>query len=166
MSSIFKGLLGRGVFTPTSLLASGTAAPDFSAPDQSERQVTLASLRGKWFVLYFYPQAHTPGCIREACEFRDHQAEFDAAGAVVVGVSFDPVSSQASFSKKYGATFPLLSDPDHAIATAYGVGSILGRDFRVSFLVDPVGVIRKVWPSVSPSRHATEVLEAIRSFSS
>jgi len=83
---------------------------------------------------------------------------------VVVGVSFDAIASQASFSKKYGATFPLLSDPDHAIAKAYGVGSILGRDFRVSFLIDPAGIIRKVWPSVSPSRHAGEVLEAIRAF--
>jgi peroxiredoxin Q/BCP len=160
MPSILKGL-----FTPTTLLAPGTAAPPFSAPDQSGEPVTLASLRGKWFVLYFYPQAHTPGCIREACEFRDHKAEFDAEGAVVVGISFDQVSSQASFAKKYGATFPLLSDPDHAIAKAYGVGSILGRDFRVSFLIDPEGIIRKVWPSVSPSRHAGEVLEAIRSLS-
>jgi peroxiredoxin Q/BCP len=81
-----------------------------------------------------------------------------------VGVSFDQVSSQAAFAQSLGLTFPLLSDPDHAIAGSYGVGAILGRDSRVSFLIDPAGVIRKVWPKVSPSKHAIEVLEALKAF--
>jgi thioredoxin-dependent peroxiredoxin len=82
----------------------------------------------------------------------------------LVGVSFDQVSSQAAFAEKLGVKFPLLSDPDHVIAQSYGVGAVLGRDSRVSFLIDPKGVIRKVWPKVSPSKHAIEVLEALKSF--
>jgi peroxiredoxin Q/BCP len=80
----------------------------------------------------------------------------------VVGVSFDRVSSQAAFAAKLGCTFPLLSDRDHAIARAYGVGSLFGRDARVTFLIDPQGVIAKTWPRVSPARHAGEVLRALR----
>ena len=102
-------------------LQPGDAAPDFTLPDQDGNPVTLSELRGKTVVLYFYPKADTPGCTTQACGVRDHRADYERAGAVVLGVSPDPVKEIAKFDQKYGLGFPLLADEDHAVAEAYGV---------------------------------------------
>src|ERR1700683_2408389 len=101
-------------------LQPGDTAPDFTLPDQDGNPVSLAELRGKSVVLYFYPKADTPGCTTQACGVRDHRADYEQADAVVLGVSPDPVKKIAKFNDKYGLTFPLLADEDHAVAEAYG----------------------------------------------
>ena len=103
------------------MIEEGEAAPDFALPDQDGEEVRLRDFRGRTVVLYFYPKADTPGCTTQACAFRDRQADLEAAGAVVLGVSPDPVPRLRKFAHKYGLPFTLLSDEDHAVADAYGV---------------------------------------------
>src|SRR5438132_4149551 len=103
------------------MIEAGDAAPEFTLSDQDGNEVSLASLRGKTVVLYFYPKADTTGCTVQACGVRDHRADYEAAGAVVLGVSPDPVKRIAAFDDKHGLHFPLLADHDHAVAEAYGV---------------------------------------------
>src|SRR5258706_12227579 len=100
------------------MIEPGEQAPDFTLPDQNGEQVSLSALRGKTVVLYFYPKADTPGCTAQACGVRDHRTDYEQAGAVVLGVSPDPVGPIAAFDEKYGLGFPLLSDEDHAVAEA------------------------------------------------
>jgi peroxiredoxin Q/BCP len=114
------------------MLKVGDTAPDFTALDDSGRKVRLKDLRGRQVVLYFYPKDDTPGCTQEACDFRDRHTAFTARGAVVLGVSVDPVASHAKFKTKHGLPFPLLSDEDHHLVEAYGVWkekSLYGRKF-------------------------------------
>ena len=151
-------------------LKEGDPAPDFSAETDSGAVVSLRELKGKAVVLYFYPKDDTPGCTKEACAFRDAYAEFEQAGAVVLGVSPDSVKSHAKFSGKFNLPFPLLSDPEKKIVQEYGVWgekSFMGRKymgtFRVTFLIGPDGKIARIWPDVKPEKHAQEVLDAIRS---
>src|SRR5882672_38677 len=103
------------------MIETGQPAPDFTLPDQDGNPVTLSDLRGKRVVLYFYPKANTPGCTTQACGVRDHIAEYDAAGAVVLGISPDPVAEVKKFHEKFSLGFPLLADEDHNVAEAYGV---------------------------------------------
>src|SRR3954447_20565594 len=103
------------------MLDSGTTAPDFTLPNQDGEDVTLSELRGKTVVLYFYPKADTPGCTTQACGVRDRRSDYEQAGAVVLGVSPDPVAKVARFDQKYGLDFPLLADEDHRVAEQYGV---------------------------------------------
>ena len=144
----------------------GQPAPAFSAPDQGEATVSSESLKGKWVVLYFYPKDDTPGCTKEACNFRDNHGELEAAGAVVLGVSGDSEKSHAKFAEKYSLPFSLLSDADHAIAKAYGAWGLkknYGREYegitRSTFIIDPQGKVARVWPRVKPDSHGSEVLE-------
>ena len=130
--------------------------------------MSLSDFKGKNVVLYFYPKDDTPGCTKEACAFRDHFAAFKNKGAVVLGVSIDPVKAHDKFVQKYKLPFTLLADEDRKIVEAYGVWgqkSFMGRKylgtFRVTFLIGPDGVIRKIWPSVKPEEHAEEVLAAL-----
>ena len=123
-------------------------------------------------VLYFYPKDDTPGCTREACEFRDSQAAIKKAGAVVLGVSGDSLDSHGKFKTKYKLNFPLLSDPGNQVATkfgAYGEKTLYGRKFmgiiRSTFVIDGDGVVRKVFPKVKVDGHAAKVLEAVTSLS-
>ena len=102
-------------------MTEGELAPDFELPDQDGNPVRLSSLRGRTVVVYFYPKADTPGCTAQACAIRDRESEFDDAGAVVLGISPDPVPRLRRFADKYGLPFALLSDEDHAVAEAYGV---------------------------------------------
>jgi peroxiredoxin Q/BCP len=141
----------------------GAPAPDFTAKDQSGHTVTLSKLRGHPVVLYFYPKDQTPGCTIEARGFRDSQAEYDKAGAVVLGVSSQNAKSHEAFAEAEKLGFSLLDDHDHKIAAAYGVGyvPVIGLDDRVTLLIDKDGVIAQVWPNVSPKGHASEVLAAI-----
>ena len=143
----------------------GDKAPDFTLPDQDGNPVSLAGLRGTTVVLYFYPKDDTPGCTTQACSVRDHRSDYQRAGAVVLGVSPDPVEEIAAFDQKYGLGFPLLSDAEHSVAEAYGVWvekSMYGRTYmgmeRSTFVIDPDGVVQEVFRKVKPSEHDELVL--------
>jgi peroxiredoxin Q/BCP len=146
----------------------GDLAPDFTLPDQGGQPVSLADLRGKTVVLYFYPKADTPGCTTQACGVRDHRPDYESANAVVLGVSPDPVKKVAKFDDKYGLGFPLLADEDHSVAEAYGVWvqkSMYGRTYmgneRSTFVIGPDGVIKDVFRKVKPGEHDALVLGAL-----
>jgi len=150
------------------MIEPGQAAPDFTLPDQDGNAVALSQLRGKTVVLYFYPKADTPGCTTQACGVRDHASDYEAAGAVVLGVSRDSVPRLRAFADKHGLAFPLLSDEDHAVAEAYGVWvekSMYGRRFfgneRTTFVIDGEGVVREVLRKVRPAQHDELVLGAL-----
>ena len=150
-------------------LEVGDKAPEFELPASTGETISLAGLAGKKVVLYFYPRDDTPGCIKEACSFRDADAELNEAGLVVLGVSADTIESHGKFASKYGLNFPLLSDTDKAMSTAYGAWgekTVYGRTTigmkRMTFLIDEQGRIARVWPRVKPAGHAQEVLEAVR----
>jgi thioredoxin-dependent peroxiredoxin len=147
---------------------AGDPAPDFALPD--ERGVThrLSDRRGSWTVVYFYPRDDTAGCTIEACGFRDLATEIRAQDAEIWGISPDGADSHAAFRSKFGLTFPLLSDQDHAVAAAYGAwgekvsyGRTTMGIVRSSFLVGPDGTIAAAWPRVRADGHATDVLDAL-----
>jgi thioredoxin-dependent peroxiredoxin len=150
------------------MIESGTNAPDFTLPDQEGDDVTLSDFRGQPVVLYFYPKADTPGCTTQACGIRDHRADYEAAGAVVLGVSPDPVSAVKKFADKQSLNFRLLADEDHAVCDLYGVWgekTNYGRTYwgaqRSTFIIDPDGTVAKVFPKVSPKTHDEVVLKAL-----
>jgi len=149
-------------------LEAGSPAPAFSLQADDGSTVSLSGLAGETVVLYFYPKDDTSGCTAEACEFRDLQADYDAAGARVIGVSPDPIASHERFRDKHGLPFTLLSDPDHAVAEAYGVWvekSRYGRTYmgveRSTFVIGPDGTIREALYRVKPQGHAASVLELV-----
>jgi len=149
-------------------LKEGDNAPEFAAMTNTGEQLALADLKGKPVVLYFYPKDDTPGCTKQACGIRDSYADFRKVGAVVLGVSPDPVKSHVKFINKFELPFTLLADEDKAIANAYGVWgekSFMGRKYmgnhRVTFLIDAKGRIAKIWSAVKPETHAQEVLAAL-----
>jgi thioredoxin-dependent peroxiredoxin len=138
------------------------------APDIKTAEFKLADHRGKWVVLFFYPKSDTPGCTKEACEFRDAAKTFAKRDAVIVGLSPDKAPAQQKFAAKYDLPFTLVPDPDHAIAEAYGVWvekSMYGRKYmgieRSTFVVDEKGRIARAFRKVKPEGHAAQVLEAI-----
>jgi peroxiredoxin Q/BCP len=150
-----------------SFVMEGKKAPNFKLFNQDGEAVSLADFKGKTVVLYFYPRADTPGCTVEACEFRDHNKEF-GKGAAVLGVSPDQPAALKKFQKKFSLPFPLLSDPEHTTATAYGAWgekSMYGKKYmgivRTTFVIGPDGKIVKVFAKVKPKGHATEVLAAL-----
>jgi peroxiredoxin Q/BCP len=150
------------------MIQTGEQAPDFELPDHDGTPVRLSELRGRPVVLYFYPKADTPGCTTQACGIRDHRADYDAAGAVVLGVSPDPVAKVKRFHDKFDMGFTLLADTDHAVAEAYGVWvekSMYGRTYwgnqRATFIIDEEGIVRHVIPKASPKTHDDEVLAAL-----
>jgi peroxiredoxin Q/BCP len=142
----------------------GQVAPTFTLPSQDGSQISLDSFHGKWVVLYFYPKDMTPGCTIEAHNFQRDQAKFDAANAVILGVSLDTPDSHKQFCTKEGLTFRLLADPEHKVVDAYGsLGSFATFKIanRNTFLIDPQGKIVKEWTKVDVSHHSEEVLAAI-----
>jgi thioredoxin-dependent peroxiredoxin len=146
----------------------GETAPDFVLPDQDGEPVKLSDLRGQRVVLYFYPKADTPGCTTQACGVRDHLPDYEGAGAVVMGISPDPVEKVKRFHDKQGLNFTLLADQDHAVAEAYGVWvekSMYGRTYwgneRSTFVIDPDGVVQEVLRKVKPKEHDDRVLAAL-----
>lgn len=142
----------------------GQTAPTFTLPSQDGSQISLGSFRGKWVVLYFYPKDMTKGCTIEAHNFQRDQAKFDAANAVIVGVSVDTPDSHKEFCTKEGLTFRLLADPEHKVVDEYGSLGHFGPMTianRNTFLIDPKGKIVKVWTKVDPSHHSEEVLAAL-----
>jgi thioredoxin-dependent peroxiredoxin len=143
-------------------------APDFELPDQDGRAVKLADFRGQRVVLYFYPKADTPGCTTQACGVRDHEADYEAAGAAVLGVSPDSIAKVKRFDEKYALDFPLLADEDHAVAEAYGVWvqkSRYGRTYfgneRTTFIIGDDGRVSDVLRNVKPGEHDEQVLTAL-----
>ena len=149
-------------------LKEGDPAPAFNAPVNGGGRVALSDFAGKNVVLYFYPKDNTPGCNKEACAFRDNYAALQKQGAVVLGVSVDPVKAHDKFAAKFKLPFPLLADEDKKIVEAYGVWgpkSFMGMNFigthRTTFLIGPDGRIRKIWPKVKVGEHAAEVLAAL-----
>jgi thioredoxin-dependent peroxiredoxin len=150
-------------------LKEGMLAPDFTAPSSEGGTLSLHDLKGKVVVLYFYPKDQTPHCTKEACSFRDSRAELQALGAVIIGVSKDSEESHRKFKEKYALNFPLLSDPDGAIITAYGAwkkGSIFGKTLlgmdRSTVVIDRSGVVRKIWRGVDVKNHDQEVLAFVK----
>jgi peroxiredoxin Q/BCP len=144
--------------------AVGQLAPAFTLPSQDGSQISLDSFRGKWVVLYFYPKDGTSGCTIEAHNFQRDQAKFDAANAVILGVSVDTPDSHKNFCTKEGLTFRLLADPEHKVVDAYGsLSNLVGIKFasRNTFLIDPQGKIAKLWTKVEVHNHSEEVLAAI-----
>jgi thioredoxin-dependent peroxiredoxin len=153
---------------PTLKLKEGDVAPDFTALTNGGGRVSLADFKGQPVVLYFYPKDDTPGCTKEACAFRDGFAAFKNRGAVVLGVSTDPVKAHDKFVAKYGLPFTLIADETKEVVQLYGVWgekSFMGRKYqgthRVTFLIGEDGRIKKIWPTVKPEEHAGEVLQAI-----
>ena len=147
----------------------GDAAPDFEMPASGGRTVSRKALKGKPFVLYFYPKADTPGCTREAIAFNGLKSAFARADTAILGVSADPVKAQDAFKRKHKLAIPLASDESHKMLTDYGVWgekSMYGRTFmgitRATFLIAPDGRIARVWPKVKVDGHAEEVLAAVQ----
>lgn len=141
------------------LLSVGDKAPDFSLPAGDESTISLADLSGKYVILYFYPKDDTPGCTKEACDFRDTLEELSAANTVVLGVSADTLASHAKFKAKYDLNFDLLSDRDKSVMNAYGVfreKSMYGKTVmgvvRSTFLIGPDGALLEIWDKVTVHR--------------
>jgi thioredoxin-dependent peroxiredoxin len=150
-------------------LTVGEKAPELGIPDQDGKRVTLKDLKGKQVVLYFYPKDDTPGCTKEACDFRDSVAAIKKAGAVVLGVSLDGQASHQKFIKKFSLPFPLLSDEDKRVATAYGVykeKSMYGKKYwgieRSTFVIDTDGTLKSMFRKVKVDGHVDEVLAALK----
>jgi peroxiredoxin Q/BCP len=150
------------------MVTTGEKAPDFDLPTDDGSRVRLSDLRGSRVVLFFYPRADTPGCTIEACEFRDAREQFDNLGAVVLGISPDPVEDVAAFREKYGLNFRLLADADHTIAERYGVWklkSMFGNEYwgvdRTTFVIDEEGRVAGVFEKVNPEGHAAELLREL-----
>lgn len=147
----------------------GSIAPDFTLPDQDGNTHRLSDSQGSWVLVYFYLKDDTPGCTKEACVVRDVWPDFSAVNAVVFGISADSVKSHKKFAEKYGLPFTLLSDEQKEVVKAYGVWGLkkmMGREYegisRTSFLINPAGIIEKVYEKVKPEVHAQEVLEDVR----
>lgn len=144
---------------------SGQPAPDFTLPSQDGSNIHLADYRGKWVVLYFYPKDMTSGCTLEAHNFQRDLSKYDAANAVVLGVSVDSVDSHKQFCAKDSLTFKLLADSDKKVVTQYGsLGNygVMKIAKRNTFLIDPKGNVAKVWTGVNPASHSEDVLETLK----
>ena len=140
--------------------------PPYSAPDFELDGIKLSDFRGKWVVLYFYPKDDTPGCTIEACSLRDARDELTALGAEVIGISRDDAASHDKFKEKYNLNFHLLSDPDKKIMELYGAwgSKMFGHEgvLRKTFLIDPDGVVQKVYGRVTPLGHGNQVVEELK----
>jgi peroxiredoxin Q/BCP len=150
-------------------LEIGDKAPAFKLQSGDGQAISLKDFAGKPVVLYFYPKDDTSGCTKEACDFRDSQGPISTAGAVVLGISPDSEASHQKFTAKYDLTFPLLADPDHAVAEKYGVWvekSMYGRKYmgieRTTFLIGPDGKIAQVWRKVKVPGHVDAVLGELK----
>ena len=150
------------------MVSEGEPAPDFTAMTDAGERVSLSDFRGKPVVLYFYPKDDTPGCTTQARGIRDAYAEFERAGAVVLGVSPDNEAKHVKFKEKYELPFTLLADPDHEVAERYGTWGekqFMGKKYwgvsRTTFLIAPDGTVAKVMHDVKPGTHAADVLAAL-----
>ena len=149
-------------------IQAGSPAPEFSLFDENEQTHQLKDYRGQTVVLYFYPKDDTPGCTTEACNFRDDYSAYQEAGVVILGVSPDTPKKHTKFIAKYELPFTLLADTDHQVCELYGVWGLkkfMGREYegvhRTTFLIDPEGVIQKVFENVKPANHSAEILSIL-----
>ena len=147
-------------------ISSGIPAPEFEMFDDTNTLRKLSDFRGRNVILYFYPKDDTPGCTKEACNFRDDYSSYEKAGIVILGVSPDDVASHVKFKKKFQLQFPLLADDEHKVCNAYGVWGpkkFMGKEYegvlRTTFLIDGEGMIKKVYENVRPAEHSTELLK-------
>ena len=150
-------------------LKEGDIAPDFSLPASNGETISLNDFAGKKVVLFFYPKDNTPGCIKEVCSLRDVYSEIQDEGVVLLGISADSLKSHDNFISKYNLPFVLLSDVDHFMSSSYyawGEKERNGRTYmgmyRITYIVDELGKILKVWPKVKPANHGEEVLDSIK----
>lgn len=146
-------------------IAAGSPAPDFELLDDTNTVRKLSDYRGKNVILYFYPADDTPGCTKEACNFRDDYSAYEKAGVVILGVSPDDVASHVKFKKKFQLQFPLLADEGHKVCDAYGVWGpkkFVGKEYngvlRTTFLIDEDGKIKQVYENVRPAEHSAKLL--------
>lgn len=146
-------------------LQVGTQAPEFNLSDQNEMNHNITQYQGKWVVVYFYPKDDTPGCTKEACSFRDQFEALKEQGVVVLGISKDTTASHKKFVDKYHLNFTLLSDAETTVIKAYeawGEKKFMGKTFhgtlRITYILDPRGIVRKVYEKVKPNEHAQEIL--------
>ncbi|HLA88750.1 MAG TPA: thioredoxin-dependent thiol peroxidase [Anaerolineales bacterium] len=146
-------------------IPAGIPAPDFELLDDTNSLRKLSDYRGRNIVLYFYPKDDTPGCTREACNFRDDYSAYEKAGVVILGVSPDSVESHVKFKKKFQLQFPLLADDGHAVCALYGVWGpkkFMGKEYegvlRTTFLIDTEGKIKRVFENVRPAEHSLKLL--------
>ncbi len=149
-------------------IEKGNKAPDFILQDENGTEHKLSEYRGNPVLLYFYPKDDTPGCTKEACNFRDDYSSYQEAGVVILGVSPDSPEKHTKFKKKYSLPFTLLADEEHKVAELYGVWALkksFGREYfgivRTTFLISPDGLITKIFKKVRPADHSAEVLEAL-----
>ncbi len=150
-------------------ISAGIPAPDFEMLDDTNTLRKLSDYRGKNVVLYFYPKDDTPGCTKEACNFRDDYSAYEQAGVVILGVSPDSVASHVKFKKKFQLQFPLLADDEHKVSDLYevwGPKKFMGKEYvgvlRTTFLIDTEGNIKKVYENVRPAEHSVELLKELQ----
>lgn len=143
------------------LLSIGAHAPEFSLQDHTGTVRTLSEYKGSYVVVYFYPKDDTPGCTKEACMIRDMYDEYAQNGITVLGISKDSPESHVKFKEKYELPFTLLSDPDQSTIQAYGASGALFNK-RITYIIDPEGIIAKVYPNVDPASHAMELLNDLK----
>lgn len=144
------------------MLDINTLAPDFSLPDETGELHSLEEYRGSWVLLYFYPKDDTPGCTKEACSLRDHALEYEQNDLLVIGISKDTGESHQKFISKYKLPFTLLSDESSKVINMYGAKGPIGTK-RISYLIDPEGMIEKIYLKVEPEKHAEQVLKDLES---
>ena len=144
--------------TASVTLQPGDVAPDFTLPSTDGQTVTLRQLRGQTVILYFYPQDDTPGCTREACDFRDQWSAVTAKGAIVLGVSADSATSHQQFRQKYRLPFTLVTDADGTVARHYGVWNDAGYARRATFVIGPDGHLTRVFSKVQVDGHVADIL--------
>jgi len=149
-------------------ISSGIPAPEFELLDDTNTLRKLSEFRGKNVVLYFYPKDDTPGCTKEACNFRDNYSAYEGSDIILLGVSADSVESHVKFKQKYDLPFPLLADEGHKVCDMYGVWGpkkFMGKEYdgilRTTFLIDGNGIVVKVFENVRPAEHSVEVLSAL-----
>jgi thioredoxin-dependent peroxiredoxin len=154
------------------MVVEGQLAPDFTLADQHGKKVTLSKLKGSAVVVYFYPKDDTPGCTKEACDFRDGFTNYQQAGTTILGISPDSAESHAKFVKKFDLPFTLLADDDKKVCEAYGVWkekSMYGKRYmgveRTTFVIDAGGIVRRVFSKVKVDGHSSAVLDAIKASS-
>ena len=153
-------------------ILSGIPAPEFDLLDDANTSRCLSDFKGRPVILYFYPADDTPGCTKEACNFRDDYSAYQKASVTILGVSPDSVKSHVKFKEKYQLPFPLLADEDHQVCNAYGVWGpkkFVGREYegvlRTTFLINSDGKIACVFENVRPAEHSAEILKALKSLS-
>jgi len=170
----FNSIVGRGSSTGSTSadITRGSKAPAFELPDQDGSSVSSKALKGKPYILYFYPKDDTTGCTIEACDFRDSAAGFAGAGVRVIGVSPDSVASHDKFRSKYGLKFTLLADAERELCKAYGVWALkknYGKEYmgivRSTFFVDANGVVQRAWRGIKAKGHVAKVLDEAKAIS-